>query len=624
MVLPQRAPVRPRVFGPGSEVASPLEDEIRALLAAGGRGVVYLTGPMGSGKSAALRHLAAVLPAGAPVHFLAESTALAGSPALLDGLVVCAASSPGDEPRAVSYRLAPWGEDDLIEYLLAVHRGRSASVMARVRKADHARLRGVPELWQIVLDQLANDPSIPDVRGALGRYLQDQLPDTDLVERARSGCLNALTNRDAGRPSPAESLVAAGFAPDVVRILRHAQVQLLLAADRVVADLRTQADCDCLALRLPRALVQAVAADIAGDDRALQHLRGLLAGPSWSHAMAASLLHAAKPGWIPELGPASVLTGAYLEHAAWSGVELPRADLREADLSHADLRWANLDGADVSRASLRQTRLANASLNGLRAFAADLSGADLASARGAGTFWDGATLEAANLEDADLKGASFRGADCTAAMLAGANLAEAVFAEVELKGADFSGADLRGACLSKLRLRDTVFAGACFARADLSGSDLEGMELAGVDCRRANLEGALLTGAVLSDADLRGACLREAGLGEVNLERACLRGADLRGVSFHMGSTRSGLLFTPIASEGTRTGFYTDDADEQYFKAPEEIRKANLCGADLRGARVKGVDFYLVDLRGALYGPRQEQHFRRCRAILERRAGGTA
>ena len=91
-----------------------------------------------------------------------------------------------------------------------------------------------------------------------------------------------------------------------------------------------------------------------------------------------------------------------------------------------------------------------------------------------------------------------------------------------------------------------------------------------------------------------------------------------------MGSSRSGLLFTPIASEGTRTGFYTDDADEQTFKAPEEIRKANLCGADLRGARIDGVDFYLVDLRGALYDREQELHFRRCRAILKGRTDEAA
>lgn len=48
--------------------------------------------------------------------------------------------------------------------------------------------------------------------------------------------------------------------------------------------------------------------------------------------------------------------------------------------------------------------------------------------------------------------------------------------------------------------------------------------------------------------------------------------------------------------------------------------KANLRGADLRGANIAGVDFYLVDLRDALYDARQEQHLRGCGAILETRA----
>jgi hypothetical protein len=86
-----------------------------------------------------------------------------------------------------------------------------------------------------------------------------------------------------------------------------------------------------------------------------------------------------------------------------------------------------------------------------------------------------------------------------------------------------------------------------------------------------------------------------------------------------MGSCRSGLVGSPIPCEGSRTGFYTDELDEQTDKAPEEVRKANLCGADLRGARLDGVDFYLVDLRGARYDPEQEEHLRRSGAILEAR-----
>ena len=60
-----------------------------------------------------------------------------------------------------------------------------------------------------------------------------------------------------------------------------------------------------------------------------------------------------------------------------------------------------------------------------------------------------------------------------------------------------------------------------------------------------------------------------------------------------------------------------DIRHQQDYKAPEEIRKANLRGANLWGALIDGVDFYLVDLRDAQYTSEQEWHFHRCGAILE-------
>ena len=120
-------------------------------------------------------------------------------------------------------------------------------------------------------------------------------------------------------------------------------------------------------------------------------------------------------------------------------------------------------------------------------------------------------------------------------------------------------------------------------------------------------------------ANFLGANLREAGLAQVDWPGACLRDANLQGASFHLGTTRSGLVRSPIACEGSRTGFYTDEYGEQDFKNPEEIRKANLRGANLLGANVFNADFYLVDLRDAIYNPGQAEHFRRCGAILSKR-----
>lgn len=189
-----------------------------------------------------------------------------------------------------------------------------------------------------------------------------------------------------------------------------------------------------------------------------------------------------------------------------------------------------------------------------------------------------------------------------------------------LNQADFSGAKLREAKLAGLVLAHARFDGADFTRAQLMGSDfevndLEGLLIAEACFVEARLDGATLTGSIMPAANFHNAFLRGAYLGGIEWEDADLRGADLRGATFHMGSSRSGLVGSPIASEGSRTGFYTDDFEEQYFKAPEEIRKANLCGADLRGALIDDVDFYLVDVRGAKYDAQQERHLRRCRAI---------
>lgn len=622
MLSPKRAPVKPRVTARESGDVLPLEEQILALLTAGVRGSVFLLGSAGSGKTTALQHLAAVLPADAPVLLLDEQDAIEVEQAESDQLVVRAASSQCERPRGVAWRLAPWGDDDLIEYLLAVHRDQCASVMGRLSGTDRAVLQGVPELCRIVLDELASDPSMSDARGVLGRHLRAQLSDAGLLELARNLCLNALIGGRVSAFLPVESFSKAGFAPDLVCLLRHPQVQLLLGAEGMAADLRARGRCHYLAMRLPRELVQATASEIAGDDKVLEYLRDLIAGPPWSHPMAASLLLAACPSWVPESGRVPFLAGAYLKGAAWAGVELPQVSLRGADLSNADLTGANLDGGRAFRANLRHARLTGASLNRFKAVKADLTSADLASAAAIGSCWNGADLTNANLRAAKLSNTAFMRAKLIAAVFSGADLTGATLADADIRDADFSGTNLHEACLSRLRLWKAVFSGACFADADLRGCDLEGMRLPGMDCRRANLEGALLTDAVLPGADFENACLCETGLGNVNLERACLRGADLRRATFHMGSSRSGLLFTPIASEGTRTGFYTDDADEQSFKAPEEIRKANLCGADLRGARIDGVDFYLVDLRGALYDGKQEMHFRHCRAILESRVAG--
>ena len=148
-------------------------------------------------------------------------------------------------------------------------------------------------------------------------------------------------------------------------------------------------------------------------------------------------------------------------------------------------------------------------------------------------------------------------------------------------------------------------------KCDFEGSEAEGVNFVGADLLGANFTSSRMPGANFANANLNGA-----KLGDVNWEGVNLTYAKLRGCTFHFGSSRSGLVGSPIASEGSRTGFYTDDFDQQTYRPPEEIRKANLCGADLTGADLTDTDFYLVDLRGAIYTPEQFEHLRRCGAIL--------
>ena len=141
------------------------------------------------------------------------------------------------------------------------------------------------------------------------------------------------------------------------------------------------------------------------------------------------------------------------------------------------------------------------------------------------------------------------------------------------------------------------------------------------DFSGADLTGSLFTGSRFPEGKFRNAQLVEAGLAEIDWPNADLRDADLTHASFHLGSSRSGLGRQHDPLRRLPTGFYTDDYNEQDYKSPEEIRKACLCGADLRGATLEGTDFYLVDLRDAKYTEDQHEHFARCGAILKSRVG---
>jgi uncharacterized protein YjbI with pentapeptide repeats len=558
MVRPHRAVVAPRVLSDVSGDPVLLEDVLRPYI--GQAGAIAILGPVGSGRTTALAHLAAAFP-GRIALFDDEVTQTPIRDAAAAGLAAYAAGRIHRMPHLATLCLAPWRRDEGLEYLMATRGDACAAVMRRLATdTEIAMLGGLAELWCAVLDRMAAGAA--DVATALAD-------------------------------------VATGAAPGD-RVLRHRVVRILRRAHDIALDVRGgPGPWAHLALRQEVEVIREAARLLADAPEARDALAALCDAPRDDRQpMAASLLVALDPERKPRGVP--LLSGAHLRGARWRAVELRGVDLRDADLAGADLDAAMLDDANAIRASFRGARLRGASLRRARLLRADLRSADLA----------GAHLALATLQVADLREARLMGAD----------LAEANLFLARVEGADLSGANLSGARCPGLDLRRARIDGATFSAAALDGCHLDGADVRGARFDHADLQGASLTASVMPKACFRDANLSGVQAADISWEGADLRGADLSRAIFHMGSSRSGLVGSLLASEGTRTGFYTDDYEERHFKAPEAIRKANLRASDLRGANVESTDFYLVDLRGALYDGTQERHFRRSGAILENKA----
>ena len=622
-VPPERAAVAPRVRAlPDGGATQPLETLIRKMLAANLRGAVLLVGRPGGGKTTALAHLRAVLPADANLVLHDEPIAADMVPRRQQLWIVTANESmPG--PWLAQFELADWQQDDLIEYCVARRRDRCSSVLSRLREDDgKSLLKGIPQLWHVVLDRLAADEELPDTAAALREHLDAVMPPGKTRDAVAPVCARVLL--DESRPIRMSEL------PDelsdyAVQLLRHRAVRVLLAADVIVQTLVNGAmpqDVDPAA-PLPIELLRAAAAAVRAMHGAAQQLDRRLSGVARrTDAMAASILLAADPAWRPRDGRGLKLVRAHLSNAAWAGLDLRGAEmmfanLHGADLSGAELRRAWLGGANLGAANLVATKM-----RWLHAEGADFSGSDFSRAIAHGAFFADADMPDAIFNDADCSMAEFPRANLRGAHLVGVNFTRATLDHTTLDDADVIGCDFTSAKLITVRLSACANVAAVnFESATLHRCEFEGLRLPKCNFANADLTGSYLTGSFIPRGKFEHAKLCDTGLADIDWPGADLRGADLRGATFHMGSTRSGLVGSPIACEGSRTGFYTDDYNDRDFKPPEEIRKANLRGADLRGANIDGVDFYLVDLRDADYTPEQEEQFERCGAILHSRAG---
>ncbi len=662
--------VRPRVTCPKTGEPVLLEDLVLEDLSANpGPRIFYVQGSPGSGKSTAARYLESQLRPEFSVHVVdadAQSTEPAkatdeiprciiitsdtedptandkvlesgmneelqglveGSFKVRNGVVYLNDSRLSlhavIEKLATRFTLTPWNRDDVIEYLLSIGPDECKSVMSRITQdATTDCLLDRPVLWSLIINRMLSDDTACEAKTILRQTVDQLVPDAqhrlDLGRFCTRYDITSHSVKKSQEPLP-------NVDPTVCKLLRYQPVSNYLSA-RFVLDVIKQglrrtkywlaeSTRTGWAKPWPPNFLETVH-DLSDDtvvDRLLEIVHSKKGMPMQPNAT--SLLVRLNPNWkLHEKQPKN-LKAASLQSIVWEAVDLRNRDIDDANFARGRMPVARMSGMEISGAIFLGT---------------DLDGADIANARVHRCRFDRATLNAARMRKAkfircgfqfarfvkaDLSEAELRVCDLTGADFTGANFTKAQLANSTIEGADFRKAIFKGARLHG-HLHDADFRDAVFNEADMQACNMEYMELPAPDFRHAVLQDALLTGTHFPHADFCGADLRRTGLAGIDWECADLRHADLRRCTFHMGSSRSGLLFSPHASEGTRTGFYTDTYNEQDYKPVEEIRKASLRGADLRGASIQGVDFYLVDLRDALYDAKYHEQLVNCGAIL--------
>lgn len=598
-VGPARAIVTPRGSPASGGEVLPLEKYIRDLFQS--HPFIAIVGPSGSGKTTAVRHLAHEL-GHLPITFL-DGEPDASFVTSNSIVFSCTTYSRNRQPSLV-LNLAPWTESERVDYLLAKHPAHIRSIMNRLEQCDCIDdLEGSPRLWTAVLDWMARKPEDHDVREFL------RLMTNVVLDMFGEGA-NTARRTLASSAAVGERLYDA-----IPAVLQHPFVARLTLADLLVQSIGAkEPNPDWWRLALEPSVLREAARLIRDNPLKAAALEAKLDTCPEAHVSTTmNLMLMVNPNYRPHRLLRN-LRGVRAQDVRWVGVVLPAADMSNADfrcadlsgsdlraviavlaqLARADLSDAQLEAANFSKANCRETTFRNANLDIALFLNTIAHAAD----------FNGASLNRASLH-ADLLGASFVGA-----RLKGAN-----FSGATLDATDFTGADLSEAILSNQRLNNAILDQVTAHRTSFASANLEGMTIQRLSAPAASFTRAELTGLRLVNADLRNANFRSAGLADIDWENANLHNANFDNAAFHMGSSRSGLVDSPIACEGSRTGFYTDDAAESY-RHPEEIRKANLCGADLTGASVEKTDWYLVDLRGARYSTQQAMWFRKCGAIL--------
>ena len=605
MIQPKFAPVRPRISAPHTGEPILLEDYVASLIERQQPFTLKLSGAEGVGRHTAIEHLAALTFPIQPV--IARGTREILTEDRDERFVVLAPrvsaraneEFPGATNPIETVFLLPWSDDDLIEYLLTKPQADVGDIVARCRAMNVIEAtRGKPCICRLIVDTMISDHNVDSTSDCIRKGMRRLLQSDRNYERAQRRGLGLRCR--------------VHFSPEINGLLRLWPVTDALAAERLVERMVRRGDAwrhTKLSYRLLPSVIEL--ADRLGVSSEYQ--AKLLSGEN--AAFYASVFHAIDPQWRPDRFSVRLLKDAVLPNACWSEADLTRiqaqrVDLRSSDLCGALIHSGMLVGANLNDCRFCMAKISDTSFADARLNRADFHGADLT-----WVSFQGAGLISANFKKTELTSVDFSRAHLKNCCFAGASL-NCTFSGADMTGVEFIGCQGDRCSFSQQRLRETEFSHSAWVNCTFRVCDLEFARITNASFVGSSFSGSYLSGSRMREVDLREVDLSGTGLADIDWQGVDLRNADLSGCAFHMGSSRSGLVGSPYPGHGSKTGFYTDDFDDGWHRPVEEIRKANLSGADLRGANVDNTDFYLVDLRAALYDRRQYEHFLRCDAIL--------
>ena len=601
--------VTPRAVSPFSGESLPLADLIRDYLYDNDVRTIRL---VGQGKSTALSHLAAEFSDTVGIRFIDGEL-----PTDLDEWLLTVFACSDEFKPDIELQIANWSQDDVIEYLMAKDRSKCKSVMQRLTKSEDIWLGNrSPLALSIVLDEMIQSDRIQSAEEAVMQHF-DSL-DLSESQRSKLGYLtfqHLFDNEALGRTL--SKLVPQVIDRRTTKFLCNQPIRYALAKREIISSLESGLIPKVMNQAWPRSFVRLVAAGIAQNVEVNNFLNRLANKAEFRGAPnAISLLIRNDPNWRPTLKRRLNLDKAQISGVNWKNVCAEKSSMLGIDFSNASLQKASFTKSLLTSGDFSCADLTGARLKKVQASRCNFSDATMRGVLAQSAGLRKANFENAIAEFADFTSAVFKGANLRRVNFSNSKLSLADFLGCDVTDVDFSNAKLDNATLERLDLRTVRFDGANLTKAAMSKCDMEGIRIDDAILNKAWLNDAILTSSRRRNVSLAGCRFHNSKLAEVDWEGCDLRGAQFVNTHFQMGSTRCGKVDSPYPSHGTRTGFYTDEYDEQYFKRPEEIRKANLCDCDLRGARVLKTDFYLVDLRGAKYDEKQREHFQRCGAIL--------